>query len=85
MATFTCLSHNVSGHSNFHWFLGKLELHDHTDTVLPGQLHRSLLRYSPSWEDDGLYLSCSSTNAQYPDLAREDGYILDIKCIMSEK
>ena len=37
-------------------------------------------RYSPSWEDDGLYLSCRSTNTEYPDLAREDGYILDIKC-----
>ena len=39
-------------------------------------------RYSPSWEDDGLYLSCRSTNTEYPDLAREDGYILDIKCVI---
>ena len=37
-------------------------------------------RYSPSWEDDGLYLSCRSANAEYPDITREDGYILDIKC-----
>ena len=80
VATFTCLSHNVSGHSNFKWFIGNTELHDHTDTEEVGEVHKSLLRYSPSWEDDGLYLSCSSTNAQYPDLAREDGYILDIKC-----
>ena len=42
-------------------------------------------RYSPSWEDDGLYLSCSSYNIDYPNITRDDGYILDIKCRKIEK
>merc|ERR1719422_2793731 len=79
VATFSCKSHNVSGHSTFRWFIGNTELHDHTDSDDDGDTHKSMLRYSPSWEDDGLYLSCRSANAEYPDITREDGYILDIK------
>ena len=43
-------------------------------------LYCTVYRYSPSWEDAGLYLSCRSANTEYPDKAREDGYILDIRC-----
>ena len=43
-------------------------------------LYCTITRYSPSWEDAGLYLSCRSANTEYPDKAREDGYILDIRC-----
>ena len=44
VATFTCTAHNVSGHTKFNWFIGNIELHDHTNTVEPGDLHRSVLR-----------------------------------------
>ena len=44
VATFTCTAHNVSGHTKFNWFIGNIELHDHTNTVEPGDIHRSVLR-----------------------------------------
>ena len=39
-----------------------------------------MCRYSPTHSDHRAYLSCSTLNTLYPDMPREDGYILDIKC-----
>ena len=40
----------------------------------------AILRYIPTAEDNGKFLSCRAVNEYFPVRPKEDGYTLDVKC-----
>ena len=38
------------------------------------------MRFVPKPDEDGKYVSCRATNPNFPDITREDGYIVRVKC-----
>ena len=38
------------------------------------------VRFVPKPDEDGKYVSCRATNPNFPDITREDGYIVRVKC-----
>ena len=38
------------------------------------------IRFIPSAEDNGKYVSCRVTNIYFPEVTKEDGYIITVNC-----
>ena len=38
------------------------------------------IRFIPSIEDNGKYISCRVTNTYFPEITKEDGYIITVNC-----
>lgn len=45
-----------------------------------GFITTSFLTFLPTMDDNGKLLSCRATNAQFPNVALEDGFVMDVHC-----
>ncbi|XP_067130529.1 protein turtle homolog B-like isoform X2 [Centruroides vittatus] len=77
-----CVSSGGRPPARITWHKDNEELKNVTEKIsADGNITTSILKFWPSGEDNGRYLSCRSDNPLLPDSALEDGWILNISYV----
>lgn len=77
----------------FRWFIDNRELEvasastsdSEADNNGQGEWTSSVIKFVAKPEDNGKYIVCKATNEYFPDLVKEDGYIINVHCKFDNK
>lgn len=72
---------------NFRWFVGNRELDMTGPDKMIVEHHRdkgewtsSVIKFVPKPEDNGKHVMCKASNEYFPEVVKEDGYIINVHC-----
>ena len=73
----------------FRWFIDNRELEVASESSENSdngeEWTSSVIKFVAKPEDNGKYIVCKATNEYFPDLVKEDGYIINVHCKFDNK